>query len=174
MKIKKHIIYKYCHRPFPFKIMGIKKSEVKISREFKFLDSCRYTLDNGDQYDWNKLYGVTYGMFNIHKWSTRFAWRYNVATEKIEIGAYWYKNGEREYYYMCSIDLNEKYMFKMEIDSDNGYVRFSVLEDGYIKLSEFNLYIDPMILNKKKYQSGIYFGGNRRAPHKMEIREYSE
>ena len=174
MKIKKHIIYKYCHRPFPFKIMGIKKAETYILREFKFLDSCRYTLDNGDQYDWNKLFGVSFGLFGIHKDSVRFVWRYNPVTDAIEIGAYWYKNSERNFYYMCALDLNEKYTFKMEIDNDNGYVRFCVLEDKYIKLSEFNLYIDPETLNKRKYQCGVYFGGNRRAPHRIELREYSE
>lgn len=174
MKIKKHIIYKYCHRPFPFKIMGIKKAKNYTSRVFKFLESCRYSLDNGDQFDWNKLFGFSFGLFGIHANSVRFVWRYNPEIDKIDIAAYWYKDNERNYYQMCSLDLNNKYTFKMEIDYNDSYVRFCVLEDGYIKLNEFNLYIDPKILNKKKYQCGVYFGGNRRAPHKIELREYSE
>lgn len=171
MKIKKYSIYKYCHRPFPFKILGIKKADSFI-KEFKFLNSCRYILDNGDQFDWNKLCGITYGLLNIHEYSTRFVWRYSPENNKIEIAAYWYKNGERNFYFLCPLDLNEKYFFSMNITQD-GYVKFCVKEeDGVTKLAEFDLYMGEEILSKNKYQNGIYFGGNRRAPHKIEIKEY--
>lgn len=172
MKINTHTIYKHCHRPFPFKILGIKKANSQIVRRFKFLESCCYYLDNGDQYDWNKLYGVTFGLFGIHKNSVRFVWRYDPVTDKIIIAAYWYKDGERNYYTLCSIDFNEKYDFKLSITEE--YVNFTVLEDNFLKISSFELYMGREILSKRKYQCGIYFGGNRRAPHKIVIKEYSE
>ena len=172
MKVEKHTIYKYCHRPFPFKIVGVKKANTLTIRRFKFLDSCCYFLDNGDQYDWNKLYGVTFGLFGIHENSVRFAWRYDTLRKNIVIAAYWYINGERNYYTLCSINFNEKYDFKISIVDD--YVKFTVLEDNFVKIGEFELYMGKEILSKSKYQCGIYFGGNRRAPHKIEIKEYSE
>lgn len=170
MRGKKHIIYKGLHRPFPFKIKGLNKIEEHIIRKsFKFTESCRYNLYSEDQLDWNKLFGCSFGLFGIHKNSVRFVWRYNLVTQKIEIGAYWYLEGFRNYYHMCDVEINDLVNFKITILYDS--IIFTVLDD-LVPISKYVLYTPESLLKKNKYECGIYFGGNRRAPQRIEIKEY--
>lgn len=170
MRSKKHIIYKGLHRPFPFKIKGLNKIDGYILKKtFKFTESCRYNLHTEDQYDWNKLYGVSFGIFGIHKNSARFIWRYDLATQKIEIGAYWYIDGYRSYHTLCSVEINDTINFKMTFLHDS--IVFTVLDD-LMPISKYVLYMNEDILKKNRYECGIYFGGNRRAPQRIEIKEY--
>ena len=170
MNKKKHTIYKGFHRPFPFKIVGFTREEDHIiRRSFKFTESCRYNLYTEDQLDWNKLYGVSFGLFGIHKNSARFAWRYNLTNRKIEIGAYWYLDGYRSYYHMCDVEINDLVNFKITVLYDS--VVFTVLDD-LVPIAKYVLYTPETLLKKNKYRCGIYFGGNRRAPQRIEIKEY--
>lgn len=170
MNSKKHIIYKGLHRPFPFKIKGLNRIEDYIFKKtFRFTESCRYNMHTEDQYDWNKLYGVSFGIFGIHKNSARFVWRYDLATQKIEIGAYWYIDGYRNYYTLCSVEINDTINFKMTFLHDS--IVFTVLDD-LMPTSKYVLYMNEDILEKNRYECGIYFGGNRRAPQRIEIKEY--
>lgn len=170
MNSKKHIIYKGLHRPFPFKIKGLNIIDKHIFKKtFKFTESCRYNLYTEDQLDWNKLYGVSFGLFGIHKNSARFVWRYNLVTQKIEIGAYWYLEGYRNYYSMCDVEINDLVNFKITFLHDS--VIFTVLDD-MIPISKYVLYMKEEVLRKNRYECGIYFGGNRRAPQRIEIKEY--
>lgn len=168
--MKKHIIYKHCHRPFPFKIVGLtKETDNIIKRTFVFTESCMYLLDDGDQYDWNKLYGVSLGLFGIHKNSVRFAWRYNPETCRIEIAAYWYINGNRCWKYLCSLTINKEYNFKITFFNDS--VIFTVMDD-LTPIGKYQLEMNPKIIEKERYQCGLYFGGNRRSPQRIEIIEH--
>ena len=133
-----------------------------------FTDSCKYLLDENDQLDWNKLYGVSFGLFGIHKNSVRFVWRYNPEINKIQIGAYWYLNGCRNWYLLCSVELNQLINFKLTFLNDS--VVFTVLDD-LVPIGKYQLYVDKKILAKDKYQCGIYFGGNCRAPKNITIVE---
>lgn len=172
MKKKKHIIFKGFRRPFPFRIVGLNKIDDYIyQKSFKFTESCRYNLYTEDQMDWNKLYGVSFGIFGIHKNSVRFVWRYNLTKQDIEIGAYWYIDGYRNYYKLCNIEINDTVNFKLTFLHDS--IVFTVLDD-LIPIGKYILYMDENILRKQKYECGIYFGGNRRAPQKIKIIEYKE
>lgn len=172
MNSKKHIIYKGLHRPFPFKIKGLNRIDEHIFRKtFKFTESCRYNLYTEDQLDWNKLFGVSFGLFGIHKNSARFVWRYNLTTEKIEIGAYWYLDGYRNYYKLCDVEINNVVNFKLTFLHDS--IIFTVLSD-LLPIGKYVLYFDENVLRKQKYECGIYFGGNKRSPQKIEIIEYIE
>lgn len=168
--MKKHIIYKGFHRPFPFRILGIcQEDSYMIKKCFTFTDSCKYNLGDEDQLDWNKLFGVSFGIFGIHRNSARFVWRYDPTSTKIEIGAYWYINGYRSWYNLTAIDLNKKYNFKICIFDES--VVFTVLDD-YAAIGKYILCIDKKITDKNRYKCGIYFGGNRTAPQRIEIVEH--
>ena len=170
MNSKKHIIYKGFHRPWPFKIVGLTKEEAHIiKRSFMFTDSCKYLLDENDQLDWNKLYGVSFGLFGIHKNSARFVWRYNPKINKIQIGAYWYLDGYRNWWLLCSVEPDKLINFKITILYDS--VVFTVLDD-LVPIAKYVLYTPETLLKKNKYRCGIYFGGNKKAPQKIEIKEY--
>ena len=166
--MKKRIIYKNFHRPL-FSIPCLKRvKDNHIRKSFRFTDSCRYYLDCGDQMRWNKLTGFFIGLLGIRKNSFRFVWRYNPNVDMIEIGAYWYKGGERGYKILCRINIGEEYIFDMQIYSD--CIIFKVIEDEYTRISYHKV---PMwdIRKNNKYMCGIYFGGNRFAPQRIVIEE---
>lgn len=168
--MKKHIIFKGFRRSFPFKIVGLNKIDDYIyKRSFKFTDSCKYNLKTEDQMDWNKLYGVSFGIFGIHKNSVRFTWRYNLTTEKIELGVCWYLEGYKNYYKICDVEINDIINFKLTFLYDS--IIFTILDD-LVPIGKYVLYFNENILNKQKYECGMYFGENKRAPQTITIKEY--
>lgn len=176
MNTKKHIIFKGFRRPWPFRIIGLQSQEDYMMRKsFTFTESCRYDLNSDDQYDWNKLYGASFGLFGIHKNSVRFVWRYNKTTDKIDIAAYWYLNGERCWYELCSVEIGKRFNFKITFLKNSTVfspdVVFTVLDD-YVPIAKYYLSIDEKTFEKDRYCCGIYFGGNRRAPQRIEIIEH--
>jgi hypothetical protein len=76
---------------FPF----IGKSEFKKS--VQFTESCAYTLPDYNSQDVNKLFGASFGFFAIHKHSARFGWRSSRSEGKIELLAYVYDKGVRNW-----------------------------------------------------------------------------
>lgn len=167
---RKHTIFKYWRRPFPPRIVGLNFIEKDyIIKSVEFTDSCKYILDKGDQYDWNKLFGCSFGLFGIHKNSARFVWRYNPQTSKIEIAAYCYINGERHWSILYSVDVNTVMNYKISVLKDS--VVFTVLDD-LVPVAKYQMHFDMNLKEAPKYECGIYFGGNRRAPHRMQILEH--
>lgn len=170
MTNKKHTILKYWRRPFPPKIVGLNFiSDDYILRSFEFTESCKYILDSGDQYDWNKLFGFSAGLFGIHNNSARFAWRYNPQTNKIEIAAYCYIDGERYWNIMHAVDVNTALNYKISVLKDS--VVFTILDD-LIPVAKYHMHFNINLKDAPKYECGIYFGGNRRAPHRIKILEH--
>jgi hypothetical protein len=88
----------------------------EICKRVKFDKSAQYQLNNVDQFDINKLFGISYGFH--HKNSARFGWRWSTRMEKIEILAYVYRDGKRvsewdESIYICDIEPYNKYSMKI-------------------------------------------------------------
>ena len=92
----------------------------QIVAEVMFHSTCRYILKEGEQEDWNKLNGRSWGIWPLIKsymmhWnSDRWAWRYNPKTDKIELSPYFYIEGVRFYAESLGIEpgilnLNQKY-----------------------------------------------------------------
>lgn len=128
-----------------------------------FTESCRYELNNGDQNDVNKLFGFGYGWH--HTDSDRIGWRYNPKTDKIEIVAYCYSNGKRlPTKPLMEIEIEKEVFLKLEV--------FIYRKWRSVGFTANNHYIGkgmPTKSTKFKYSLGTYFGGNRRAPHKIII-----
>jgi len=90
--MKKAIIREGRHRSnISFFVPFINKCMMSYS--VVFTNSCEYDLVNNDQYDINKIFGLSFGLH--HKNSARFGWRWNTEKKKIEILAYVYVNGKR-------------------------------------------------------------------------------
>ena len=156
------------HRPLPFKVLAFNKIKtLNFTRKFIFTDSCVYNLQDENQSDWNKLFGIFLGLFGIHKNSFRFVWRYVERCNNIEIGAYWYLNGKRNFTLLCAIPLNTEFLFNLAFADDR--VIFSVVKD--VTVSNHEVFVNTKIMTKVRRECGIYFGGNRRAPHKITIIE---
>ena len=125
---------------------------------FQFLQSCRYDLGTQDQLDTNKLFGVS-SLSGVHKNSARFGWRYNLDTEKIDLFSYLYLNGERRNHYIDSVNINQKVKLTIHWTKERVYFLFNDDLREYYKLNLGNI----VLVN------GLYFGGNRTAPHDIEI-----
>ena len=165
-------IYKYCHRPvglpaflFPMGCMKANKTYT-VERNVEFCSNCEYDLKNEDQYDWNKLFGVCFGLTGIHKNSIRFGWRWNIEKGAVEICSIVYDHGipSRKYLNSWDMELEAEANFKIDFQiSEYGllcyefYINDEIVDNGTI----------TDIPSKHYYGCGFYFGGNKRAPHKV-------
>lgn len=170
--MKKQLILKGFHRPLslipPF-LRRPKKTDCDIymNKRIIFTDSCRYSLDGGDQDDWNKLFGFCFGIFGIHKNSARAVWRYIPETDLIEIALYTYINGERDYRICTSVSINSSCTIDLLYDRHDNSLILHVGEHYYNSITRIVSFPD-----KPVFGCGLYFGGNRRAPHNIMIYEY--
>ena len=147
-------------KPFGFLFMG---KEYSVRRIVKFTKSCEYTLDETHQYDWNKLFGVCFGMTGIHKNSIRFGWRWNPKKNKIEICTIEYRDGipTREIMQNCDIAIGEERDLEIKFNmSPDGYVWYSFLNDGSDYCGGYLQNVSAICY----FGCGLYFGGKKRAP----------
>lgn len=156
------------HRAWPIGFSLWRKKR-KLTRIACFDHSCAYnitsTVGENDQLDWNKLFGLGY-LKGFHKQdSARFAWRFNLEKDRIELGAFCHINGEMVYQELCTVAFRQNYKLTLEV-RDNSYV-FVVRNGGfpYKMIAETEI---PFTHKKQwSYKLGPWFGGNRAAPHKM-------
>lgn len=131
-----------------------------IRRKVKFHNSCRYDLQSDDQFDINKLFGFGFGLQHHHKNSARFGWRYDKVKECIAIYSYVYNNSFRLFTHIADVKIGETHTFELK-QIDGAY--WFLMDGGIL----------TMVLSTKeaktKRKLGVYFGGNRRAPHTMKL-----
>lgn len=153
---------KHRSRPFRFGFWWRRKSFTWV---VKFTESCRYDLGNTDQLDTNKLIGIGY-LPGHHKDSARFGWRYDTKTEQVEMLAYCYINGRREIKSICHCMIGQWYDLHLKVLSTCYYL--AVHYKGDVR-SIGHAWVNHSHGKKFMYRLGVYFGGNARAPHKVEI-----
>lgn len=139
-----------------------------LEHRIKFDDSSVYYHGNEDQYDINKLFGLSYGLHHTN--SVRFGWRsIGQYSPKIEILAYCYIDGQRvredgDNLFIAMVDIDKFYNYRINV-SENSYTL--TLFDG-----------SRIVGSKEIRHRGIpcwgyhlypYFGGNRKAPHNINI-----
>lgn len=140
----------------------IRKKPMALRYNVRFNKSCRYDLDNLDQRDWNKLNGITNALFGNAQYSQTFmlAWRYNVVTEKFEVGAYLHDHPQQQR------STPEDNGCIWELDGETCVVRVILVKDimvVYINEQQFN--IDTNIrFNWLTRATNPWFGGNNPAP----------
>jgi hypothetical protein len=139
----------------------------KISRTAAFDSSCKYDLGDADQLDINKLYGFSEGLHQTN--SARFGWRYNLNTDKIQLLAYVYNNGDVINEWEADTLLGEVACFT------NVYTEIEVTESYYVFRATINgkIIVKSITRTVNGYPSGYllypYFGGNKVAPHDILI-----
>jgi hypothetical protein len=129
----------------------------------EFTNSCRYFIKGIDQYDTNKLFGVGYFPHH-HKESARFGWRYG-RKGCILISAYCYVNGARVEKNICSVPINTEVEMYLHV-SKHAYQFFVVDGDKSLGAAEIGKSHDK----KWGYPLGLYFGGNKTAPHCITVK----
>lgn len=153
---------KHRSRPFCF---GIWWRRTSFSWVVKFGESCKYDLQNDDQFDTNKLIGVGY-LPHHHKNSARFGWRYWTERKEIELSAYCYVNGRRVIQHICFCEIGKEY--HLEFNVLKNWYQFFVYHNG--ELHHFGSTAVRHNHNKKlQYGLWPYFGGNQVAPHQIKI-----
>lgn len=86
---QKYLIKKGKHASLPlYRKIWLCKSPNRYKYRLTFTESCQYNLRGVDQYDWNKLIGVSKDLINNHNYSIMAGWRYNLLLSKIELCMY--------------------------------------------------------------------------------------
>jgi hypothetical protein len=140
--------------------------------EWTFSDDCIYTLDGNDQKDWNKLTGVSAHPFTNHNNSFMIAWRWSP-------NGYWeiapYLHDQNKVLYpekdstipRLAVFPSQSFTTEMTILSDLKTINVVVVSPlGRI---EYQYKFDAKF-DKIRYINA-WFGGNRKAPHSMCIKQ---
>lgn len=155
------------HEPFPRRKEGTLIKPRLLFATVTFDSSCIYTLDGGNQQDWNKLIGFGFvGSKNQNIYTpphrvdgVRIGWRWNPASQRIELGSYVYKAGVLQAKMLKDVKINEPIDVSIKVD----YKRkvYTVMD-----IEEIPYEHDKSIVMR----TGVYFGGQEVAPHDMRIR----
>lgn len=143
----------------PFRLPRLLIDCQRLAYKVKFDTSCVYNIGIQDQGDVNKLFGIGYFPHH-HKNSMRFGWRYVIDLDAIELLAYYYVDGERNFKHIAFVPINHECICILDI-LEEGHI-LSVFDDNR-RLGEF-ITSDPAG-NDVGYLLRPYFGGNQKAPH---------
>ncbi|MCW1958727.1 MAG: hypothetical protein KIH64_009315 [Mycobacterium sp.] len=79
-------IYKGTHFAIPNRwALWVKE----VSGDATFIPDSAYDLKDSDQYDWNKLAGITFTPWRPERNASMVVWRYNLQSEQFEVGPFW-------------------------------------------------------------------------------------
>lgn len=157
-------IHKGHHRARPLRL-GFWWRKTSFAWRVMFTESCRYDLTSTDQFDTNKLIGIGY-LPGHHTDSARFGWRYDTKLKQVEIMAYCYVKGRRIIQSLCLCEIGKEYDLNMKVLSTCYYL--AVHNTGCMPVLG-STYIDHHHEKRFCYRLGMWFGGNDKAPHDIEI-----
>jgi len=142
---------------FNFPFFTLRRS---IKFQFMIDSSAHYTLNNEDDYDWNKLFGLS-NSWNVHQSSARLCWR-RLNKEQYQICLYTYDNGIKTISKEMTLDYDTYYGARIIISTNNFYLLF---KDSSIILPRKSESLFPIKMILKPF-----FGGTSVAPHDMKIK----
>ncbi|WP_338874564.1 hypothetical protein WBJ53_02995 [Spirosoma sp. SC4-14] len=156
------------HEPMPKRKVGLLISPAQITAEVTFDSSCIYDIGAVDADDWNKVIGLGFvgskdqpldGVPPHQVDGARVGWRWNPKTGRIDLGAYAYVEGQRIDFKVAETAINQPTRLTIKIDYDRKV--YQVLGGTPI----------PFTHNKSfAYSTGLYFGGNQPAPHRIRVK----
>lgn len=157
------------HEPNPKRKVGIVISPKEISATVTFDSSCIYDVGAVDADDWNKVIGlgfvgskdqdITTGVPPHQIDGARVGWRWNPQRGRIDLGAYIYVEGVRTDFKVAEASLNTPTKLTIKIDYERKV--YQVLGGKTV----------PFTHNKSfAYNTGLYFGGNQVAPHRIRVK----
>ena len=173
----KHTITKGRQRGAPLLWDVWLTSNPRIKYEIVFGDNCHYNLVGdsstmqGDDFDINKLVG--FGFFNFNKWpphhyeSVRVGWRWNSENSIVDLYTYRYELGKRIIIYLTSVRKGMPIVVEMSASNKSYEVSIECRYTPH--RGNFSHIIDRKTNYPISYLLGPYFGGNRKAPHNMDI-----
>lgn len=134
--------------------------------EFKamFNESAKYSLNDIDQLDTNKLYGTSDCGNRHQENSIRIGWRWNKSKSMVEIMGYSHVHGQFQYQYIGDAQINRSFNYIIELSTDK--TRYELTFNNK-KISMERGCTDNSMSGYKLYP---YFGGNNPAPHDISIK----
>lgn len=139
----------------------------------RFDASCCYhiTQENGklhiDQWDYNKLMGITFSPWNPHKNTAMVGWRHNPRSGLLELIPYWHVSNKRFFNEKPYLTVEPFETFTVEMVADKMKKEVTIL----IKTEKYMLKDSKVFENVPNRASLInpYFGGTSRAPSVMDL-----
>ncbi|AQG81090.1 hypothetical protein [Spirosoma montaniterrae] len=157
------------HEPLPKRNAGIVIAPTEISATVTFDSSCIYNLGDNQGQDWNKVIGLGFVGSKNQDISTgtpphqidgvRVGWRWNPQRARIDLGAYIYVDGKRIDFKVAETLINTPTRLTIKIDYDRKL--YQVLGGQPVAFTHNKTFA---------YKTGLYFGGNWPAPHKIRVK----
>jgi hypothetical protein len=142
----------------------------KLKFKFKFSKECLYPINDADDYDINKLYGLSHGLH--HRNSIRLGWASSASqVGRIDLFRYIYNKGARipDYTPIATIDVEKWYEGVENISKLFKTASFAIREHG----SGLSICTASTGYECPKFKLGYYlkpfFGGDHVSPHDMNI-----
>lgn len=159
------------HRSPPFSALPW-VGEKAMARYVTFSPECRYDSAPYNSQDVNKLFGLSFGFGGVHDNSARFGWRWSNSDQCIELLAYVYKDGVRNW--------DEQMRFPVVAQVQPGqrvYCKIQHTGGGYYfrclntELTIYGEIIVPAPIDPAGFglTHGFYFGGQLVSPHDMTV-----
>lgn len=140
------------------------KKECSITKTFNFSNSCLYHHGDADDYDINKLWGITFGINPLIN-SIRFGWNCENNDGNIELFVFRHTHGIMSYDKICTIKPETEYKYTIKILNGKARLFIDGGEEGCFT-KEYDVNFSHFIVINKPY-----FGGNKCAPRDMIICE---
>lgn len=144
----------------------------KVAGVLWFTEESVYDLETADQFDWNKVTGISFNPIRPDWNSLMVAWRYNVKSKLFEVSAFFNRSGER-----LTAEVMKTRYFKIGV---NKPVEFEVDYSGVsLRISnpesitgEETIYVrNPGVKTSylTSFTNNPWFGGNRPAPKEIKF-----
>lgn len=119
------------------------------------------TVDPINQYDVNKLFGVSDGGLHI-KNSARFGWRW--LDGELELMAYTHLNGIFYFEKVCNLEIGKQYTCSISLGDDYTFTCIDGVNPVTIHMKRWRN------VSGSRYYLWPYFGGDETAPHDIFIK----
>lgn len=156
------------HESLPKRKVGVLFSPGEVSATVTFDSSCIYDV-GPDEQDWNKVIGlgfvgskdqdITVGTPPHQIDGARVGWRWNPKRGRIDLGAYVYVEGKRIDFKVAETALNMPTKLTIKIDYERKL--YQILGGKPIAFTHNKTFA---------YKTGLYFGGNQPAPHRIRVK----
>ncbi|QNH60767.1 hypothetical protein [Hymenobacter sediminicola] len=137
-----------------------------------FGQDCAYSLPDYYAANVNKLFGLSFGFFGVHRNSARFGWYWDPEQQCMRLIAYCYTDGvkdwnlRKEFPVVGRAQLGQRVLCRLVVEADAYH--FSVSDASGQLVSELRL-ARPKHLPGFGLTHSLYFGGELPAPHDMHI-----
>lgn len=157
------------HEPLPKRKVGVVIGPTELVATVTFDSTCIYDVGVVDEQDWNKVIGlgfvgskdqdITSGVPPHQVDGVRIGWRWNPQRKRIDLGAYVYVAGQRTDFKVAETLINQPTRMTIKIDYNRKL--YQVLGGQPIPFTHDKTFA---------YKTGLYFGGNQPAPHKIRVK----